>query len=123
MGGPAVLGSACTVVLILAAVLLHPTLLPSQAGPSQVGYLWWPGDPAESVVLYGNQHQSEASNLQELHQWEDRHEACLMDAGTRAEVIGSDQLTFTRVSVMATAGACAGFRGWVSSSTWHDSSP
>jgi hypothetical protein len=123
VGGPALLGSACTVVVILAAVILHPALLPSQPVQSQLGYLWWPGDPAESVVLYGDQHQSAASDLQELQQWEDSHEACLMDPGTPAEVIGSGQLTFTKVPVMATEGVCAGFRGWVPSATWHDSPP
>jgi hypothetical protein len=110
-------------VLILAAVFLHLNPQPSQAASSQRGYLWWSGDPAESVVLYDDQHQDEAGDLQTLQQWEDGHTACLTDGGTPAKVIGGGQLTFAKVSVQPTAGPCAGFRGWVPSATWHDGPP
>ncbi len=110
-----------TVTLILMMVFLRPAILQSQGVSSHVGNMWWPGDRSESVVVYSNQHQSAAPDLQVLQQWEDNHEACLANAGARAEVLGSDQLSFTKVSVMVTEGDCAGFRGWVPAAVWHDS--
>jgi len=118
-----VYASIGTAALIVVGYLLHQALAQPKAASVQLDYVWWPGDRVESVVLYGNQHQDVAPDLQTLHKWEDLGDVCLANAGTAVEVTSNDQLSFSKVSIMAMAGDCVGFRGWVPATTLHDVPP